>query len=376
MTRVSIKCDPLKRKKSMERLKAYERKTYIDRIPICFGVEARYLLAQRGIGFLEYFESPESNFYHQIMNFKWRMENIEDDFLGCQEVRVFPDFQNTTTAGLFDETSIIWDDVQPPRVKPFILTIQELRKCGIPDMDKGMAARKRMYIQRMKELAKDYIVEINGEPVPIVVSMGWHETMMSGAIDMLGENLFLWMYEYPEDIKNFLNILTDASILFEKTMRAVSGEKREGADAIADGGEMLSADMFKEFMVPCYLKFYNAFKGQRRGLHMCGKIDHLLGVLKDDLRITMLNGFGFSVNPENIASIVGSAFFYSGGINPMLLWKGAMDDIKKEVLRYVEVLGRFGTYMMADGYNVVPGTSVETMNAIVAYPDETGMPRR
>jgi hypothetical protein len=34
---------------------------------------------------------------------------------------------------------------------------------------------------------------------------------------------------------------------------------------------------------------------------MCGKINHLLDTIRDDLKITMLDGFGFPVPPELLA---------------------------------------------------------------------------
>jgi len=79
MEEVSI-CHPHKHQESMGRLRAYQNKPYMDRVPIGFAMKARYLIIQRGIGFVEYFASPEINFYRPIINFRWRMESMEDDF--------------------------------------------------------------------------------------------------------------------------------------------------------------------------------------------------------------------------------------------------------------------------------------------------------
>lgn len=378
MNKISIKCDDSKREKSIQRMKAYERKEYIDRVPAYFGIEARYMLKERGVGFIEYCGTPESNFHNQILNFKYRMENFEDDFLAREQIDVFPDFQNTTTASLFKEDCIVWSEEETPRIKHFIHTIEDLRKVTVPDMNSGVAGKKKRYISRMQELAKEYQVEINGNPIPIRVNMGWHETMFPGAIDMSGENLMIWMLEYPEDVNNFFKVMTDTCILYEKEFRQFTGINRMGVDGILDGAEMLSPNIFEEMIVPHYVRYYEAFPGNEthRGLHCCGDIAHLLKSIKEKLNITLLNGFGFCLDPHKMAEIVGGDFFYSGGLNPMTLWNGTEQEIKEEVKKYVDILGPYRTFMIGDGYNVVPGTSKEALNGIVRYLDEIGVPKK
>ena len=62
-----------------ERMKAHAQFKYFDRVPVVLGVSLRYILRERGIGYDEYFSSPESEIYHQLMNRKWRLEHICDD---------------------------------------------------------------------------------------------------------------------------------------------------------------------------------------------------------------------------------------------------------------------------------------------------------
>jgi len=371
--KISINCDAHKREQSIKRMHLYCRREYLDRVPVYFGVEARYFLKERGIGFLEYFESPEKNLYHQLMNFKWRMEHLEDDGLGREDVVVFPDFQNTTTAGLFDFGSIAFSDTETPRVEPFITTIEDLRKLEPPDLHREMGAKKRDYLIRMKELAKDCEVQVNGEPIDITVCHGWHETMGTGALDMLGQNFYLWMIEYPEEIKQLLDMLTRASIDYEYEMRKISGIPANGGETIADGMEMLSRDMFDEFIVPPYLRYYEAFPGSMRGFHNCGNINHLLESIRYGLGITVLNGFGYSVDIVKLASMIGDQMSCSGGLNPVTLWNGSDSEVFGEVRSYIEALGPSRAYMLGDGYNVVPGTSIERMNKIAGLAEEIGL---
>jgi hypothetical protein len=373
METIAIRCDSEKRNKSIERLRMFRKKGYLDRVPVLFGVEARYLLSARGAGFLEYFQSPESNFRHQLMNFKWRMEHLEDDGLGSESVTVFPDFQNTTTAGLFNFSAIAFRDTEPPRVLPFITSIEELRRLEPPDLRKEMGGKKSFFLLRMKELAKDFTIEVNGEPIPIIVGNGWHETMGTGAIDMLGENFFAWLMEYPREMKDFLQLLTKASIDYETMMRGISGVSADGGEAIADGMEMLSREMFDEFIVAPYLRYYEAFPGYLRGLHMCGRIDHLLASIRCALQVTMLNGFGYCVDRTRLARVIGPQMSCSGGLNPMTLWSGSDEEVRAEVRSCIAELGPSRAFILGDGYNVIPGTPAQRMNGVVRQADEIGL---
>ena len=373
MHEVSIKCDAKKREQSIEGMRLYREGKYLARVPVYFGVEARYFLKERGVGFLEYFESPERNLHHQLMNFKWRMEHLEDDGLETQEVLVFPDFQNTTTGGLFNIGSIVFSDTETPRVEPFISTIEELRELDPPDLHKEMGGRKRDYLIRMKELVKNYEVQINGEPIGITVGHGWHETMGTGALDMLGQNFYLWLIDYPEDMRRLLELLRQASVDYEYEMRKISGIPSEGGETIADGMEVLSKAMFDDFIVPPYLRYYESFPGTMRGFHNCGNINHLLESIRYGLGVTVLNGFGYSVDITKLAPLIGEQMSCSGGLDPVTLWSGSESDVFDQVRSYIETLGPTRAYVLGDGYNVVPGTSIERMNRIVGLAEEMGL---
>jgi uroporphyrinogen-III decarboxylase len=153
----------------------------------------------------------------------------------------------------------------------------------------------------------------------------------------------------------------------------LTGEKKDGADTIMDGCEMISPAMFREFVVPYYNRFYAAFPGKRRGTHNCGNVEHLLPLIRDEVKITYYNGFGFPVRPEVWAKEVGSAFSYSGGLNPVTLGSGTDAEVEAEVKKYAGILGPYEAYMVCDGYNVVPGTTPERLNGVVKVLDEIGL---
>ncbi|MBM4050967.1 MAG: hypothetical protein FJ279_38210, partial [Planctomycetes bacterium] len=98
MTKIDIRYPKEAMAKSRERMAAHQEFRYVDRVPVVAGISARYTLQQRGVGFREFFSSPEAQVYHQLMNLKWRLENLREDFLLSPVVNVVPDFQNVVPA--------------------------------------------------------------------------------------------------------------------------------------------------------------------------------------------------------------------------------------------------------------------------------------
>ena len=76
--------------------------------------------------------------------------------------------------------------------------------------------------------------------------------------------------------------------------------------------EMVNQDMFREFVVPYYLKIWKAYPGPR-GFHNCGQSEHLLNLIRDELRITSHNSFGFCVDPAVLADKMSGASFCEKG---------------------------------------------------------------
>jgi len=216
----------------------------------------------------------------------------------------------------------------------------------------------------MKEIASEYSVRLNGKPLEIHVTIGAGGGPIPDAYALAGQNLFMWMIECPDRVHRLMEILVTAFINFQRYVRDLRGGSYENLGMGCDAGEMLSADMFKEFVVPYYLQCYDAFPGTR-GLHMCGKIDHLIPVIAEEFKITHLNGFGFPTNPALLAEWMGGKTVMSGGLNPLILLEGPEEVIKRECFRYLEAFASCGGYILQDGNNVAPGTPLENLVAVV-----------
>jgi len=118
---------------------------------------------------------------------------------------------------------------------------------------------------------------------------------LSTATQLCGyENLFIWMYEEPEAVKDLLTIITESLIDWVKLQKEIIGEPLDSSNGLQGvwspkgTGIWLSDDdivsvgskQYGEFIVPQYSKIFSAFGGG--SLHFCGsglhQADNILSI--------------------------------------------------------------------------------------------------
>ncbi|MBM4049156.1 MAG: hypothetical protein FJ279_28995 [Planctomycetes bacterium] len=373
MTKIDIRYPKEAMAKSRERMAAHREFRYVDRVPVVAGISARYTLQQRGVGFREFFNSPEAQVYHQLMNLKWRLENLREDFLLSPVVNVVPDFQNVVPAAFFAEATVVFDDETPPWVLPCIQDTSQVESLRVPTPTANIGLKHGEFFVRMREAVKEYEVTINGEPVPLNVSPGgMGGSNISAAIKLAGENVLAWMLECPEVVHRLLDKICRARLNFVAHMAELSGKPLKSGGGGGDGAEMLSPRLFREFMIPYYERCHQA--GPNRGLHMCGRINHLLDVLMNDLKITSLDGFGSVADRQLVAEKMAGRIHLRGNVDCVVLRNGPREAIRRECFDALERLSRRGGFVLSDGHNIAPGTPVEHVNLMAACAEEFGPP--
>ena len=131
----------------------------------------------------------------------------------------------------------------------------------------------------------------------------------------------------PERIHRLMRIVTESHINCVRLFDAMLGRDPVHSLGLGcDTGELLSPDMFREFVVPCYTRIWAAYPGSR-GFHNCGKNEHLLDIIRDDLRISSHNGFGFCVDPQALAEKMSGRVILRGGPHPALVESGSWEEI-------------------------------------------------
>lgn len=375
---VKIDYDPQKMELSRKRHQARENFGPVDRVPVLFCLERRYFLPLFGCTFNEFVNDVETHYYIQLQYNKYRIENIAEDFCLSDSVTVYPFFENVVNAsGMGGD--IYWSDANPPRAVPIIRKVQDIDTLPVPEPTAGLWGKRLQWWLRMKEFAGETEVIFNGKRGRVEVApldIGWEGPHMI-AIDLAGENFYLWMLEYPEACHRLLDKITTGMIRAAKLFRQVDSRPRLVYGTAEDSSQIVSAEHFKYFTVPYDLKLYETFGAglkNGRGMHMCGDSAHLHQALVEDLKITSFDLFGYLVTPEVAAKNFGGKVLLWGNINPMLMLNGSRDEVKKEARKCLEALAPYGGLLLGDGANVCPGTPLKNLAALTEVCEEYGSP--
>jgi uroporphyrinogen-III decarboxylase len=105
---------------------------------------------------------------------------------------------------------------------------------------------------------------------------------------------------------------------------------------------------------------------------MCGRSGHLLEIFRDDLAIHELQGFGYEVDLDRIAEVLGGRVVLLGNVNPMLIHAGTPDEVRAATRRVLDKLAPLGGLIVQDGNNIPPGSPVANINAMMAAAEEWG----
>jgi uroporphyrinogen decarboxylase len=355
-----------------ERVTKTKRFEEPDRVPVIPAIAHRLLVPKVGVTFGEYYSDPETMLRTQILAQKWLMENVRTDAYSITGawVGAWTDFQNTFEAGslgcevFFPEDDIPW--VGPGWVK----TEDDLAR--LEEMDfahSGLNARQVQYRRAMMAVAEKYPVRFQGGPVfypganPSLTHTSDGPFGVAG--DVMGQTeLFMACYERPDFVRELLRIVTDK--LIEYLDFCWEEEQLEARDFAwtDDLAVSLSADMFRDLVLPDEKRLRFHFDGWLM-LHMCGKSDHLLEIFTDDLQIHEYQGFGYQVDLDRIAEVMGGRVVLDGNIDPMLIHSGTLEEVREATRVAIEKLAPCKGYIVQDGNNIPPGSPLENINAMM-----------
>jgi hypothetical protein len=347
-----------------------------DRVPVLFGIFERFILKERGVGYLEFFNDSKTMLHHEVLNQKWAIENIPDD--RCQEkiIWVYPWWENVVNANSLG-AEVIWFDDQPPYVKPLFSSVEEIMDFKIPPPDSGLWGRRKKYFLEWQELINDYEIYFNDESGKIDIQpldIGG-EGPFCTAINLVGQNFYAWLSLYPDECKDFLSKITDALVNAGLFFREIDPRLRSSFVISEDFAEIISPDMFRKFCVPYDNRLFETLGKDLkdgRSMHMCGDSTHLLNILVNEERITSFIGFGSSVNPYIVAEKMGGKVYVWGNLSCTNLLNGSEKKIYEETIDCMRAFSHFSGFCLGDGFNVAPETSLKNLEVAVLAAKEFG----
>jgi uroporphyrinogen-III decarboxylase len=362
---------------SRRRMEARTQFRIVDRVPVGYCIVARYFAPLFGLRYLDYFTDAETQYRWQLEFARYRIERIPEDACTEPVVTVHPYFDNVIPPSA-QGAEIGWVEGGPPRAQPVIRSIEDMERFAVARPDAGLRGTAIAWWRRMKELAAETRVTFGGTEGRVEVgplSLGGLSPHMI-AIDLVGQDFYWWMIEYPEACHRFLAKITQGEIEAEEMTRQVDPRPRGEFFGLAeDSAQVVSADMFREFCVPHTGAMFDRFgAGLRfgRGIHMCGDSRHLLETLKRDLRMTHFDIFGYPVPPRVAAEKLGGTTLLWGNINPMLMRDGNSAEVRRAARECLAAMAPRGGLLLGDGANVCPGTPLESFQAIMDAAEEYG----
>lgn len=364
---------------SRARMQARAERRYVDRVPVNYCVVPRYFAPIFRVPYLDLFRDVETHYYWLLQFAKYQIENIPSDACTGPTLSIHPYFDNAVPPSA-QGAEIGWTEGSPPRAQPVIHTLEQMEAFQVAAPDAGLRATVIDWWRRMHDLAAQTRVTFAGHEGRVEIGClgtgGLSPHML--AIDLVGEPFYWWMLEYPEACHRFLARITQGEIEAERLMRRIDPRPRGDWYALAeDSAQIMSPALFRQFCLPYTSSMFDIFGGGLRfgrGIHMCGDSTHLHSVLRDELRMTSFDIFGYLVPPRVAAANLGASCLLWGNIDPMLMRNGAPDEVYAAARECLEAMAPCGGYMLGDGANVCPDTPLASFRAIMQAAQDYGAP--
>jgi uroporphyrinogen-III decarboxylase len=289
------------------------------------------------------------------------------------------DFQNTTEpSGFGVEVDFPLNDIPVANERGWV-------KCGNePDLRKlekidfihsGLNQRQIEYRKVMIAVAEKYPVRFQDGPVfypganPALTHTS-NGPFTNAAHLMSAVELFSAVLAEPDFVHELLRIVTQKILDW---LDFCWEEERIPDRSFAwtdDLSAYLSAETWRDLVLPYNKQLRDHFEWA--SLHMCGQTTHLLEIFTDELKINELQGFGWQVDLDKIARVMGGKVILLGNVSPLTIAKGSPDEVKAETRRVIEKLAPYGGLIIQDGNNISPESPLENINAMMEAALEYG----
>jgi uroporphyrinogen-III decarboxylase len=362
-----------------ERVAKTKRFETPDRVAVIPAINFRYLLPAIGVKFRDYYNDPEVMLRSQILGQKWLMENVKTDAHSITGAWVggWTDFQNATEASAMGcEVVFPENDIPMVREDGWIRDEKDLLRLEALDtINNGLNSRQILFRREMMKIAEKYPVRFLGGPVfypgenPALTHTS-NGPFTNAAYLMGTTEAFTAILERPDFMRELLRIIVDKTIAWLDYCWAE--EKIESRDFAwtDDLAAYLSVKTWQDVLLPFNQRLRDHFDWA--SMHMCGHTNHLLEMFTNLLKINEYQGFGWEVDLDKIADIMGGKVVLLGNVNPLIISNGTPDDVKQAARLVIEKLAPCRGIIIQDGNNIAPGSPVENINAMMEAAEEFG----
>jgi len=171
------------------------------------------------------------------------------------------------------------------------------------------------------------------------------------------ETVFFWIYDHPELMQRFRDILARKMVEFNQALRAFSGNTQPGWWITDDNSALFNRKFYYEYCFPVLAQVLAAMAplGSRRYQHSDSAMGHLLDYQRE-LGINSVN-YGPQVDAALIREKMPQAII-NGHMPPMLLRNGSPDEIRARVVSDFQKAGATGGLIVTTAGSLAAGTGV------------------
>ena len=195
-----------------------------------------------------------------------------------------------------------------------------------------------------------------GKPLPKLGSGSrGPATIMTSVIE--SSVLLLWLYDYPDLITRFRDVLAEKMIEFNGILREFSGNDEAGWSITDDNSALFSPGLYREYCFPVLHKVLDVMApGEaRRSQHSDSAMGHLLDQ-QYELGIRAVN-YGPEVDAGLIREKMPDAYI-QGHMPPFLLRNGSPEEIHQRVIADFRKAGANGGLDVTTAGSLAAGTGV------------------
>jgi len=238
----------------------------------------------------DYFTNYKTMFDYQVKKVEKHLETFDDDYIPL----FFPWYGTGVVPSALGCQIAFQEKMDPTVESKVIFEPEDIKKLEMPDPYKdGLMPTVLGCI--------DYMRSNSDIPVSFTDCQG----PLNIALSLCGvENLFIWMYDYPELIHELMDFCTEALIQWVKVQKKHAGQELtsgafphsiilpEGFGGVwisDDDCTVISPALYKEFVVPYNSRVFKAFG--RGTLHFCGNAEHQLENFLNTEGIMGINNF-------------------------------------------------------------------------------------
>ena len=183
-------------------------------------------------------------------------------------------------------------------------------------------------------------------------------TIMTSILDV--ERVFFWIYDHPELMRRFRDILADKMVELNLALREFSHNTTPGWWITDDNCALFNRKLYAEYCVPVLERVLDALApgDARRYQHSDSAMGHLLET-QYDLGIRDVN-YGPEVDVGLIREMMPDALI-NGHIPPFLLRDGSPGEIRDRIVDDFQRAGQTGGLIVTTAGSLAAGTGVGRM---------------